>query len=177
MVEKYQTEENWLTEIISRTIFLDRRYSLVKSNIGGSHRIFDDHATQTQTERAAIIALTAFKFKLEYESGAMEPTYFGDAPLCMRGHEWLFHSCREPRYGTDETRKFPSNDNFVVLHRGNVYRVDMVKDGQLATHEELEATFQAILDTKKEASGITMLTTMERNEWADVSSTFTTYGS
>jgi hypothetical protein len=172
LVERYNTLENWLTEIISRTIYLDRRYSLVKSNIGGSHRTSDSQIPHTQVERAAIIALTAFNFKLEFESRDMEPIVFNDNALCMRGHQWLFHSYRQPRYGSDESVKLPSNNTIIVLHRGNVFKVNMVMNGKLATHQQLKATFQEILDTEKEDSAITMLTTMERNEWAEVKSTF-----
>ncbi|CZT12486.1 related to lovastatin nonaketide synthase [Rhynchosporium agropyri] len=168
LAERCSSEENWLTEITTRTIYLDRRYSLVKSNVGGSHRIIDTDLPHTQTERAAVIALAAFKFKLEYETGNMEPIVFQGNPLCMRGHEWLFHAAREPRHGSDETRKFPSNNTIVVLHRGNVFKVDMIKNGELPTHEQLKATFQAVLDTPKEDSAITMVTSMERDEWADV---------
>lgn len=173
LVERYNTEENWLTEITTRTIYLDRRYSLVKSNVGGAHRIFDTDLPHAQSERAAVIALAAFKFKLEFESGNMEPVEFRGNHLCMRGHEWLFHASREPRHGSDETLKFPPNNTIIVLHRGNVFKVDMMKNGgELPTHAQLRATFQAILDTPKEFSVITMVTTLERDEWADVSTIF-----
>jgi len=168
-VERYNTEENWLTEITTRTIYLDRRYSLIKSNVGGSHRIFDTDVSHAQSERAAVIALSAFKFKLDFENGDIEPVVFRDNALCMRGHEWLFHVSREPRHGSDETIKFPSNDTIVVLHRGNVFKMNMMENGRLPTHQELRATFQAILDTPKEDSAITMVTTLERDEWAEVS--------
>lgn len=157
-------------EIATRTIFLDRRYSLLKSNIGISHKLLDEGLSHTQSERAAVIALAAFKFKQTFEADEMEPDYVNEVPLCMRGHEWLFHTCREPRIDVDTTNKFQSNDVMVVMHRGHVFKVILEENGETVSYSKLKATFEAILGAPKEESWMSILTTAERNNWARVSS-------
>lgn len=160
--------ENWMLEISTRTIYLDRRYSLLKSNIGGSHKIRDDGVVFSQVETAAIIALTTLKYQQTFEAGEMEPEYLNELPLSTRGQEWLFNSCREPVQDVDTTNKFESNHTLVVLYRGHVFKVDLVQGGKNLTYAELKATFQAILDSVHDDSWVSILTSQERNTWAKV---------
>jgi len=164
--------ENWILEIVTRTIYLDRRYSLVKSNIGGSHKLLHEGLQHSQTERAAVITVAMLEFKQKFESGQMEPAYLNEVPLCMRGHDWFFNSCREPRQDVDTTNKFPSNNELVVMYRGHLFKLQLSQNGKNVAYSQLQATFQAILDSVKDDSWLSILTTQERNTWAEVSRSY-----
>jgi hypothetical protein len=154
--------------IATRTLYLDRRYSLLKSNIGGSHKLLASEITHSQSERAAVIALATLRFKHDFEAGEMEPDYLNEVPLCMRGHEWLFNTCREPHIGVDVTIKYPSSDVMVVMYRGHFFKVELRENGQTISHSRLKATFETILNTVKDDSWVSLLTTNERDNWAKV---------
>jgi hypothetical protein len=158
--------ENWILEIATRTCYLDRRYSLVKSNIGGSHKLIN--IAHSQSERAAVIALAAFKFQQRLETGELEPDYLNEQPLCMRGHEWLFKTCREPRIGVDVMNRHPGNDYLAVLYRGHAFKVMLKEEEDVVSYSKLKATFEAIVNGVTDDSWFSILTTDERDSWARV---------
>lgn len=162
--------DNWLFRLQVGGVWLKRRFPLApfQSFLATHH---DSKIPHQQAERAALIAMTAFKFKQAVESDTLEPHYYFGVPSCMDTWQWLFNANREPGKGIDKMRKFPGNDYCVVLRRGHVFKV-MLKDGEESmSYSKLKAHFEAILDSVvDDGSWVGILTSDERDSWAEVSS-------
>lgn len=163
--------DNWLFDLQVGGVWLRRRYPLAPfQSFLATHP--NSKIQHQQADRAALIATTAFKFKQAVESDALEPHYYFGVPSCMDTWQWLFNASREPGKGIDQMRKFPGNDYCVVLRRGHVFKV-MLKEGEVnVSHSKLKKKFEAILErVDDEGSWAGILTSDERDSWAEVSVT------
>lgn len=158
---------NWLSETYKRTNFLDRRKPLVPfSNFFFTHPL--SKFPHRQSERAALIALTAFEYKQKLEAGEIGPTYLNEQPLCMDLYQWIFNSVRTPYLESDEMEKFPGNDHIVVLRHGRVFKVSLTEDGKTLPFQSIRNIMEAIIDTVDGVEWLGILTTDERDSWAKV---------
>jgi hypothetical protein len=164
--------DNWLFDLQVGGVWLRRRFPLApfQSFLATHHNSKVQHQ---QSDRAALIATTAFKFKQAVESDSLQPHYYFGVPDCMDTWQWLFNASREPGKGIDQMRKFPGNDYCVVLRRGHVFKV-MLKEGEvIVSHSKLKMQFEAILErVDDEGSWAGILTSDERDSWAEVSFIF-----
>jgi hypothetical protein len=84
---------------------------------------------------------------------------------------WLFSSNRTPALGCDGYDRFPDSDYIVIMRRGHAYKVPLKRHGgQAITYEKLKNIFAVILQqTLDETNWASILTTANRDEWAQVS--------
>jgi hypothetical protein len=174
LVERANNPEidNWLFDLQVGGVWLRRRYPLApfQSFLATHHNSKIQHQ---QAERAALIAITAFKFKQAVESDSLEPHFYFGVPSCMDTWQWIFNANREPGKGIDKMKKFPGNDYCVVLRRGHVFKVMLKEGDENVSYSKLKSHIQAIIDNVVDGgSWAGILTSDERDSWADVSSDF-----
>jgi acyl carrier protein len=162
--------ENWMEDLYLQSMYLSRRSptALYYDIMGtlGNFPIF-----HTQAERAAVISVTAFKFKQDLEAGQISPVYLNEMPLCMESQYWLFNATRVPHPGSDEVLKFvgPEYDYLIALRLGHFFIVPLMEGNRIVSQEKLRSTFQRILELELEDSWVGLLTADERDSWATVS--------
>lgn len=161
--------DNWLIDMYNKALWLRAR------DMGPrGHNFFGTHALsktlQSQAERATLISLAAFEYKLALDAGTIKPDYRNEQPLCMETVHWLFNSNRVPVIGCDRVDRWPENDYLVAMRHGHVYKVPLQKSGgRTISHEKLKAIFQAIIElAPEEVNWASILTTGNRDIWAKV---------
>ena len=163
--------DNWLHDLQVGGVWLRRRFPLApfQSFLATHH---DSKVQHQQADRAALIATTVFKFKQAVESNSILPHYYFGVPTCMDTWQWLFNATREPGKGIDKMMKFPGNDYCVVLRRGRMFKV-ILKDGKTSvSYSMLKNHFEAIIGAVDESSWTGILTSDERDSWAEVGRDF-----
>lgn len=159
--------ENWSERIMAEYLHLKMRQGLQFTNFMALH-----HASpkaHTQAERAALLATTAFNYKLEIDAGPLPPLYTLEVPLCTAYQKMMFNTYRHPRLGCDETIKH-EGDHCVVLRRGRLFRVALRDEHGLVPLDKLKHHFSAIIDAvQDEGSWAGILTSDNRDTWAKVS--------
>jgi len=136
--------------------------------------LFMEDPILTQVERAARIINSILKFKLMLDQEALEPELERTTPLCMAQYKHLFSTTRIPKSGEDELRNlYPATANhIIVLHKTHIFSLDVISEsGKRHRLTDLEQGLQKIKQmaadlAEDEAVGI--LTTLPRDEWADV---------
>jgi acyl carrier protein len=161
--------ENWMADLYLHSMYLSRHWPTAPfTNMMGCLPSFP--VIHSQADRAAIVALAAFKFKQDLEADEITPDHFRDTPLCMDAQHWLFNVARIPGVVSDEVIKFtgPQYDYLIVMRRGHIFKVPLTENGINVSQEKLRATFQSILDMRLEESWVGLLTADERDSWARV---------
>jgi NADPH:quinone reductase-like Zn-dependent oxidoreductase len=160
------TLANWNSEQYVRESFLDRRYPVVPySSFFFTHP--EPKVQHTQAERAALIAVTAFKHKQTIDDGKLEQQYLNERPLCMRLFDWIFNTAREPCLGSDEMHKFPGYNHIVVFRHGHAFKVDLMENGANVPFAHLRDTFEDIINhVGEEVEWAGILTSDDRDNWA-----------
>jgi hypothetical protein len=161
--------DNWLIDIYNRAVWLSARDMGPRGhNFFGTHEL--SKFPQTQAERAALISLAAFEYKLSLDAGNVKQDFRNEQPLCMESVHWLFNSNRTPVLGCDRVDRWPGNDYLVAMRHGHVYKVPlMLADGQKISHLRLKAIFQAIIQlAPEEVNWASVLTTGNRDVWSKV---------
>lgn len=159
--------DNWLSDIYSTSLWLRTRDNRPRlNNFFGTHRL--SNSSQSQAERAAVVSLAAYLYKVSLDDGTVKRTYQNDQPLCMESVNWLFNTNRTPVIGCDRVDLWPDNDYLVALRRGHVYKVPLRgPDGQILSHGTLHAIFQLIIqDAPEEVNMASVLSTGNRDAWA-----------
>lgn len=161
--------DNWLIDTYNKAIWLQ-----VRDTGPRGHNFFGTHALgkkpHSQAERASLVSLAAFQYKLSIDDGTLPQDYRNELPLCMETVHWLFNAVRVPQEGCDRVDRWPSNDYLVVMRRGHVWKVPLMISGRVISHTQLKATFDSILEEPiEEDSWAPLLTTGNRDVWAMVS--------
>lgn len=161
--------ENWSERIMAEHLHLKLRQGLQFTNFMALHH--PSPSSHTQAERAALLATTAFNYKLEIDAGPLPPLYTLEVPLCTAYQKMMFNTYRHPVLGCDETIKH-EGDHCVVLRRGRLFRVELRDEHGLVTLDKLKYHFTAIVDAvDDEGSWAGILTSDNRDTWAKVSTT------
>ncbi|KAI1636501.1 hypothetical protein F4809DRAFT_662452 [Biscogniauxia mediterranea] len=167
LVEKSEDPavDSWIAELYLEARHTRKRESLVFDGYLATHQ--DSKAgPHRQSERAALLATTAFCTKQAIAAGTFEPHWNVDAPSCTCLWKWLFNSTREPGLGVDTMRKY-EGDYCVVLRKGHMFKVALREGDENVSQARLEAIFDAIVDNvgdDKSWDGI--LTSTNRDIWA-----------
>ncbi|KAI0198106.1 polyketide synthase [Astrocystis sublimbata] len=159
--------ENWLSEIYKKGLWLKTRDNRPRlNNFFGTHR--PTKHRHSQAEKAALVSLAAYRYKVSLVDGTVAQDYSNDQPLCMEAVHWLFNTNRVPAEGCDHVDSWPGNDYLVAMRRGHVYKVWLRDEsGKTITHSELKSKFQFILEqSPSEANMASVLTTGNRDVWA-----------
>lgn len=172
LAEAHQSEEmsnGWYNDAITEARWLSNRTPLAPYQcIMITHR--DSKSPQSQSERAAIIAWSAFSFKKAMDAGEVEPFWIAGKPACTWRWNWLFNSVREPKVGQDHLVRYDGLDHIAVLRRGHVFKVLLHVEGEDVPLEKLKSIFEAIVgEVEDDGTWAGILTTDERNSWAAVS--------
>jgi hypothetical protein len=169
IVKKYNdlSLDSWMYDLISDAVYLKRTHPVAPySNLMGTH--YDSKLPHTQSERAAVIAVAAWKFKLSVDANHQEPFWYFGMSSCTWQWQWLFNATRIPRVGGDVMQMY-EGQYCVVLRRGHVFKVMLREDGEDVQYAKLKATFEAILrHVNDEGEWLGILTTDVRDSWAVV---------
>lgn len=170
--EAHQHEEMsnaWYNDANTEARWLSNRTPLAPYQcIMVTHR--DSKSPQSQSERAAIIAWSAFSFKKAMNAGEIEPFWIAGKPACTWRWNWLFNSVREPKVGQDKLMRYDGFNHIAVLRRGRVFKVMLHVNGEDLPLEELRSVFEAIVEyVGNDGIWAGILTTDERDSWATVS--------
>lgn len=160
--------DNWLIDIYNRAIWLQ-----IRDTGPRGHNFFGTHALgkvpHTQAERAALVSLAAYEYKLSIDHGTVPQEYRNELPLCMETIHWLFNATRVPQKGCDRVDRWPGNEYLVAMRRGHVWKIPLVDSGQIVSHTRLRLAFESILrEPIEEATWAPVLTTGNRDNWAEV---------
>ncbi|KAL2044068.1 hypothetical protein ABVK25_012498 [Lepraria finkii] len=160
--------DNWLYDLYNSHLYLNCRAPINPfQHFFGSH--IEGSVRHSQATRAAIIAITAFRFKQRLAAETLVPDLLNEQPLCMSSLHWLFNTVRVPKIGTDEIRKLPSLDYIVVLRQGCYFKVALQKEQEHVSFADLESLFHQILrSTYETGPAVAALTADDRDNWAQV---------
>lgn len=174
----------WFADIVTDARFLCRRTPVAPwTSIMGAQR--DNYGQRhSQVERAAIITSAALSYRRAMNAGEVEPVEIAGKPECTRGWGWLFHSARVPQLKCDKIVSYApppddryARDHIAVLRKGRVFKV-MLQDeaGKDVSSRQLQATFEAIVArVEGDCVWTGLLTTDERDSWAQVGEHVTTF--
>ena len=159
--------DNWLGDF-----YAARRYLRLRSPLVACQSYFGTHPLGPQSyspaERATLIVATVYEFMQRLESGRLESQYLGGQMIDPECYLGLFSSCREPHIREDMIRKYPSSDHITVFRFGHAFKIKLRQNGGNVSPALWMAAFEKILSLPKEMSWTTVLTTDERNRWAEV---------
>ena len=163
---KAANPENWYHDLYLKSQYLVRNGALAPYML-----FFFSHplspVEHSQSARASLIVSTLIRYKNNLEAGKVKPRYMHEQQLCMDLYKNLFNTCRTPQIGLDRFQQHPGNNYFVVLRRGQAYKIDFGGSNLVPSHDSLEATFAAILQqdlAQVDWTGI--LTADNRVSWA-----------
>jgi acyl transferase domain-containing protein len=155
--------ETWYHDLYLRNQYLVRNGSLAPyMTFFFTHPM--DAPRHSQAERAALVVSTVIGYKDRLERELIQPRVVNEEPLCMDLYKYLFNTTREPAVAIDKFLQYPGSRHFVVLRRGQVYKVclDQV--------DRLERLFERILleTDESEVDWLGILTADDRISWAKV---------
>lgn len=134
-----------------------------------SHK--DDRNRRDPAARAAAITTAVLEFKRQVDSCTLEPEYMKKQPLSMDHYEWMFNCCRIPDKPKDYPRKYSpvGHEHILVVRKNQFFKVMHEIDGQQLNTSELEHQFKRIYQVAQNAPAVGLLTSENRDVWADVS--------
>ena len=162
-------QKNWLAEWWDQAAYLTYRDPVVPYvSYFYSHR--DDRKRRDPATRAAAITTAALEFKKEVDGKALEPEYMRKLPMAMSSYKWMFNACRIPEKPADRPAKYTAEEHkyIVVVRKGAFYKVPTEVGGRQLTTKEFEHCFRRILETGEESDPVGLLTSGNRDDWAEV---------
>ena len=160
--------DGWLSDLYNDSNFLGRDTPLAPF----SSYFYTHHQNKSitqQAEMAAVVTDSARKFKALYQAGDVQPQQINGQDTCMYLFQWLFNTHRKPGYKGDQMQKFGDEDYIIVLRFGRVFKVPLKKAQKDVAIDELQATFEAILnEVKGDISWAGVLTADGRRSWTKV---------
>lgn len=162
---------NWMIDWWNFSAYLGYRDPVVPY-VSYFYSYKDDKKRRDPAKRAAAITTAALRFKQMVDMGTLEPEYMRQAPLCMDTYQYMFNCCRIPEKPADFPRKFSPEENkhFVVMRKGQFYKVMHEVGGKELTTAELEQQFRKVLVLAKNKNipAVGALTSQNRDVWTDV---------
>ncbi|GKT93954.1 polyketide synthase [Colletotrichum tofieldiae] len=147
-----------------KILHFERREPLQDHALFFLGHITDDAPLHSQAERAAIIALSALRFKYQLETGTLEQSSLNGSPLCMDTLHWLFHAAQEPGRDLDHMRKYGASNEILVMRKGHLFQVTVHHNDGFAA---LTSMFTDIIgQSEEQQAAISVLTSERRATWA-----------
>ncbi|OHW96135.1 polyketide synthase protein [Colletotrichum incanum] len=147
-----------------KVLHFERREPLQDHALFFLGHLTDDAPIHSQAERAAIITLSALRFKYQLETGTLEQSSLNGSPLCMDTLRWLFHAAQEPGRDLDHMRKYGASNDIVVMRRGHLFLVTVHHNDGFAA---LASLFTEIIGQSEEPrASVSVLTSESRPTWA-----------
>lgn len=134
-----------------------------------SHR--DDRKRRNPAKRAAALTTAVLDFKKQVDEGTLEPEYMKKLPIAMSSYYWMFNACRLPKKPSDHSVKFPykNNAHIVVIRKNQFFKIPQEVGGKQLNTSEFEQQFKRIYQMAERAPPVGVLTSQQRDTWADVS--------
>lgn len=162
---------NWLTQWWNAAAYLEYKDPVVPYvSYFYSHR--DDRKRRDPAKRAAAIATGAIAFQKQVDEHTLEPEYMRKLPMAMNSYYWLFNSCRIPAKPADYPVKYDYKENAyaIVIRKNQFWKLPTHVGGTPLNTTELEEQFRRIYAAAEKSPGVGMLTTGNRDVWADMRS-------
>ncbi len=160
---------NWLHTWWNETAYLAPRIPVVPY-VSYFYSYRDDRRRKRAVHRAAAIASQALHFQHLVESKELEPEYMRGEPISMDSYVYMFHGCRIPSSGIDQTVTYKPAKyrHFVVCRKGRFFKVPYAKDGLALSVSEIEAQLKQVYEVVADTHGIGLgaLTSANRDLWA-----------
>ncbi|AKU14942.1 choline/carnitine O-acyltransferase [Luteipulveratus mongoliensis] len=130
---------------------------------------------ESQVERASGLIAGALGYRALIDDERLPVATRRGTPLSMEQNKYLFSATRIPGVDIDTARTpyaeawpGPSRErHVVVLHRGAMYRLDVIGEGgRPHTMDEIAAGLRAVLDADAPGQSVGCLTSLARAEWA-----------
>ncbi|KAF2870452.1 acyltransferase ChoActase/COT/CPT [Massariosphaeria phaeospora] len=160
---------NWIYEWWNEAAYMSYRDPVVPYvSYFYSHR--DDKKRRDPAKRAAALSTAVLEFKKMVDNGTLEPEYMKKLPIAMSSYEYLFNFSRVPQKPSDTSVKYPfqSNQHILVVRKNQFWKVPHHIGGKQLNTSELEQQFRRIYRNAERAPPVGILTSQNRDVWADV---------
>ncbi|KAF8457579.1 carnitine O-acetyltransferase precursor [Kalaharituber pfeilii] len=162
--------KNWMIDWWNFSAYLGYRDPVVPY-VSYFYSYIDDRTRRDQATRAAAITTAALSFKKQVDEGTLEPEYMRKAPICMDSYQYMWNCCRIPAKPADYPQKYSPEENkhFIVMRKGQFFKVMHEVGGKQLSTMELEAQFRRVLELAKHKSvtPVGALTSENRDIWTD----------
>lgn len=86
----------------------------------------------------------------------------------MEQYKKIFSSTRIPKKNRDELIKSSFTKNIIILYKNNIYLMDVIdQSGEIKSFGQIKNTLEGILKKREEGQGVGVLTSMDRDHWAE----------
>jgi carnitine O-acetyltransferase len=160
--------KNWIYEWWTDAAYLSYRDRVVPYvSYFFSYR--DDKRRRNPIKRAAAITTAALEFKKMVDQRTLEPEYMKMLPTSMESYQWMFNCSRVPGKPSDHSVKYSAHDykHILVIRKNQFFKVMHEVDGKELNTSELEQQFKHVYDHAEKAAPVGILTSENRNVWAD----------
>ncbi|TIB38486.1 hypothetical protein E3P86_01598 [Wallemia ichthyophaga] len=161
---------NWLEMYWDDAAYMSYRDSVVV-NVSYFYGFAPPKQKLDLPQYAARVAHHALQFRKLLYDGQIEPDAIGrdNSPICMNSYRFLFDACRIPAKPADYVSVQRQGIGHVaVVYRGNWWSIPSTTgDGTPLSISELEQNIEYILDQQAEEGYVGLLTTRNRDKWAD----------
>jgi carnitine O-acetyltransferase len=159
---------NW-TAPVWLDSYLTARYSLViNSNVFYYLKSKLSREIFSQGQIATALVRCIFEFKLLIDNGELSVDRQKGQPICMAQYKHLFSATRIPKKGKDELAITTAKKHIIVLFKAHIFKLDIVNEqGDIYSFSEIEAALKKIMATTEQGQNFGVLTTMERDAWAE----------
>jgi len=171
LVKKQQDPEvrNWIYEWWNDAAYLGYRDPVIPYvSYFYAHR--DDRKRRDPSKRAAAMVTAVLDFKKQVDEKSLEPEYMKKLPMAMSSYEYMFNCCRIPAKPVDYSAKYKYEEHpyLVVVRKNQFFKVYHEVNGKQLNTTELEQQFRRIYDMAEKSSPIGILTSQNRDAWAEV---------
>lgn len=161
---------NWLEQYWDDAAYMAYRDSVVV-NVSFFYGFVPTSRPLSETQYAARIAHYALQFRKMLFDGQLDPDVIGKdrSPLCMNSYRFMFDACRIPCKPADYVSVNRQKiGHIAVTHKGNWWSVPATTaDGIPLSVSELEQKINYIINQSVKEGFIGLLTTRNRDKWAD----------
>ncbi|CAK8691318.1 unnamed protein product [Clavelina lepadiformis] len=184
--ERYKTEENWLSELWDKYVYLAGRSPIpVASNfcLLGDLKFKQHTPVSHQLSQAANHIRYAMEYKERVETGTLRNMMIQNiVPICCHRYNYVCSTTRIPQEDVDDLKTFRGTKHIVVFCKGSMYRLDMYSidvagNESLLTPREIQSKLEDIVkdaSKRKAAAGTSQIvnpsifTTTDRTRWAKI---------
>lgn len=169
---KWQEEHkntSWVAAVW-KALYLDSREPLpINSNVFYYLKSKLDENAHSQAYIAAALVLSVYDFIRLIDEQKLSVDRQKEVPLCMNQYKHIFSSMRIPHCGSDEFYVSSDRRHILVMNKGKLYKLNIIDEkGDLRSLSSIETDLGIILRNNEFGENIGLLTTLPRDEWADI---------
>lgn len=165
--DNHPSNSNWSAPAW-KDLYLEARKPLViNSNVFYYLKSKLNEKNDSQAHIAAALISSVYNFISWIDQKNLSVDMQKGSPLCMSQYDNIFSSIRIPRLGTDEFKASQERTYIVVMHAQRMFKVDIINEkGEARLAHDIERELDVIMATSTKGQNIGLLTTMERDTWA-----------